>query len=415
MSLFDSQKVKQANILMLMSGSIACEKASAMIARWTESGYRVRVARTRSVSHFVSEERLKDFGAEQVVNDLFAAGGEMEHISLGKWADIIIVAPATSNLINKFASGVADELVSTLWQAAYGLGKPMVIAPAMNTRMWRYPATRESVAKLKEWGIHVLPVESGELACGERGEGRLLEPEQIIQTVEQLLNVDRAVEGKRILVTGGGTREPIDSVRFIGNRSSGLTASVLANELSRAGHRVTWLGANNAIRPETTVEMELFETFDDLKQQLQRLLHERLYDMVIHAAAVGDFSVDTVEYSCGGAMPVNGGKLSSATDLALRLKRNPKLLNHLKTWSRNPDVRVIGFKLTDTADEELRLAAIHAQLENHLIDAVVHNDLSEIQETRHVFRLHKRGKLPRECASKRELALTIDQLLRTAA
>ena len=137
--------------------------------------------------------------------------------------------------------------------------------------------------------------------------------------------------------------------------------------------------------------------------------------MVIHAAAVSDFSIDSVEQSSGGAMTVNGGKLSSASDLALRLKRNPKLLNQLKAWSLNPAIGVIGFKLTDTADEQQRLAAVHAQLENHFIDAVVHNDLSEIQDTIHVFRLHKRGKLPQECASKRELALTIDQLLRTAA
>lgn len=346
-----------------------------------------------------------------VFDNVFAAGQAMEHISLGKWADIIIAAPATSNLINKLSSGIADDAVSTLWQAAYGLGKPMVIVPAMNTRMWRYPATWESVTRLKQWGIHVLPVGTGELACGEQGEGRMLETAEILGAVNHLLSFDRSVAGKRILITGGGTREPIDTVRFIGNRSSGLTASVLADELSAAGHRVTWLGAGDAVRPAMAGELLFFESFAELEHQLRTLLGSVEYDVVIHAAAVSDFSVASLETLEGGLLPADGGKLSSGSDLVLRLKRNPKLLDSLKGWSANSGIEVIGFKLTDTDDREQRLAAVHKQLDNPAVDAVVHNDLSDISETNHVFRLHRNGQKPFECGSKSELALTINQLL----
>ncbi len=286
-----NQSGGSANILLLMSGSIACAKASSLISEWTRKGHRVRVACTRSVAEFVGHASLQGLGAETVFDNVFAPDRAMEHISLGKWADIVIAAPATSNLINKLAAGIADDAVTTLWQAAYGQGKPMVIAPAMNTRMWRYPATQESVNRLKQWGVHVLPVAVGELACGEQGEGRMLEPAGIMQSVEHLLAVDRKNTGKRILITAGGTREPIDSVRYIGNTSSGRTASRLADELTQAGHRVTWLGADDAVMPRLSCDMQRFCSFADLALQLQTLLAADDYDMVIHAAAVSDFSV----------------------------------------------------------------------------------------------------------------------------
>src|SRR5210317_748141 len=157
------------NVLLMMSGSIACAKASSLISEWTKQGHRVRVACTRSVAEFVGPATLQGLGAESVFYNVFEQDRAMEHISLGKWADVVIAAPATSNLINKLSAGIADDAVTTLWQAAYGQGKPMFIVPAMNTRMWRYPATQESIGRLRQWGVHVLPVGKGELACGEQG------------------------------------------------------------------------------------------------------------------------------------------------------------------------------------------------------------------------------------------------------
>lgn len=337
----------------------------------------------------------------------------MAHISLGKWADIVIAAPATSNLINKLSAGIADDAVTTLWQAAYGQGKPLVIVPAMNTRMWRYPATQESVNRLKQWGIHVMPVGKGELACGEQGEGRMLEPPEIIQTVARLLAFDQCVNGKRILITAGGTRERIDSVRYIGNMSTGRTASRLAEALAAAGHSVTWLGARDALQPVSINKIETYYSFAELEAQLRLLLGSGQYDVVIHAAAVSDFSVALVESAGSGKELRSDGKLSSESDLVLHLKPNPKLLDSLKSWSGNPALRVIGFKLTDTDDPQQRIAAIKKQFDQSGVDAVVHNDLSEISQTAHPFYLYASSRKPAHCVDGEALAQSINELVRS--
>lgn len=406
---------KNANILLLMSGSIACAKASSLISEWSKQGHSVRVACTRSVAEFVGPATLQGLGAEMVFDNVFATNQAMEHISLGKWADVIIAAPATSNLINKLASGIADDAVTTLWQAAYGQGKPMFIVPAMNTRMWRYPATQESIARLRQWGIHVLPVARGELACGEQGEGRMLEPVDILQTVERLLSVDRNVSGQRILITAGGTREAIDSVRYIGNMSSGRTASRLADALSAAGHKLTWLGADSAITPDLPCELSRFRSFDELASQLQRLLATNAYDVVVHAAAVSDFSVASVQDEAGGLQENPQGKLSSDTELLLRLKPNPKLLDRIRTWSKNPDVRVIGFKLTDTEDLQQRFLAVKKQFDHSKVDVVVHNDLTDISDKKHSFSLYTSTQAQVSCENVEALAKTINKLMETVS
>ena len=401
------------NILMLMSGSIACDKASSLISEWTKRGSKVRVVCTRSVTEFVDHSTLRGLGAGMVLDNIFTPDQAMEHISLGKWADIIIAAPATSNLINKLSAGIADDAVSTVWQAAYGQGKPMVIVPAMNTRMWRYPATQESVKRLKQWGIHVLPVGEGELACGEQGEGRMLEPEEILEITDRLLAFDTQVPGKRILVTAGGTRERIDSVRYVGNMSSGSTASRLADKLVAMGHEITWLGAEDAMRPTSVNRMVSYYSFTDLEARLRELLGSGNYDVVIHAAAVSDFSVASVETGDGKALQNQQGKLSSDSDLLLRLERNPKLLSQLKTWSGNPGLQVIGFKLTDTEDPQQRIAAVKKQFEYSGVDAVVHNDLSEISKKAHPFHLYTPVQEPVHCANSEILAHTINKLMET--
>jgi len=399
------------NILLLMSGSIACAKASALVSEWAKQAHRVRVACTRSVAEFVGAATLQGLGAEEVFDNVFTPGRAMEHISLGKWADIIIAAPATSNLINKLSAGIADDAVTTLWQAAYGQGKPMFIVPAMNTRMWRYPATQESIGRLQQWGIHILPVACGELACGEQGEGRMLEPDEIIQTVERLLDIERKTTAKHILITAGGTREPIDSVRYIGNMSSGRTASRLADKLIDSGHHVTWLGAESAVTPGRRCDMPRFSSFDDLALQLQTLLAVNEFDVVIHAAAVSDFSVDSVLTPKGDPLDGQTGKLSSESDLLLRLKANPKLLGRIRSWSKNPQVRVIGFKLTDTGDVQQQYAAVKKQFDESNVDAVVHNDLTNISYKAHPFCLHTPSQTPVECKDAEVLAGTINNLM----
>lgn len=241
----------------------------------------------------------------------------------------------------------------------------------------------------------------------------MLEPAEILLTVERLLEVGHKDTGKRILITAGGTRERIDSVRYIGNMSSGRTAAHLSDELTDAGHRVTWLGAEDAVTPRRPCAMSRFYGFNDLALQLQTLLAENEYDAVIHAAAVSDFSVSSVLTPEGDPLDNRTGKLSSGSDLLLKLKPNPKLLDRIRTWSKNPEVRVIGFKLTDTEDVQQRYAAVKKQLTDSDVDAVVHNDLTDISCNAHPFWVYAPEKEPVPCKDGEALADTLNKLLET--
>lgn len=374
-------------ILHLMSGSIACAKATGLTSAWAKAGHEVRVALTRSAGRFVGPATLEGFTGHPALNDLFETGRVMDHINLARWADLVVAAPATSNLINKLATGIADDLVTSLWQAAWDRGLPMVLVPAMNTHMWNYPATRENVARLTGWGVHVLPTADGDLACGEHGSGRMLEVDEILERVDGLVGSSRA-HGRRILLTGGGTREPIDSVRFIGNTSTGRTAARLAERLTALGHEVTWLGAESAIRPQGVAHRASYVRFEDLRAQLERLLGAEPFDAVVHAAAVSDYSVGGIS-GAGEGDSVPGGKLPSGQPLTIDLTPNPKLIDRLRDWAGGRPVRVVGFKLTDTADRAGRERAIRGLFERAKVDAVVHNDLGDMRDGRHPFSVHR--------------------------
>ncbi len=377
------------NILFMMSGSIACAKATGLISEWVKRGHAVRVACTGSVERFVGHATLEGLSGHPVFTDSFESGRVMDHIGLAQWAGWVVVCPATANLLNKFTAGIADDAVSTLWQATWGRGIPQFVIPAMNTRMWNYPATRASVARLRDWGVHVLPTATGDLACGEQGEGRMLEPQEIMEHIDRLVAFQAPARRRRVLVTGGGTREPIDAVRYIGNQSTGRTAAVLAEELTAAGHEVTWLGARYAIHPDGVARIEHYGSFAELDQQLQNLLGTVPYDMVIHAAAVSDFAVAGVHPGVGAEPASPGGKLSSGRGLTLELQPTPKLLNRMREYSCNPDIRVIGFKLTAGADLEQTRVAVEKLFDSAATDAVVHNDLDRISPERHAFTLHR--------------------------
>jgi phosphopantothenoylcysteine decarboxylase/phosphopantothenate--cysteine ligase len=405
------ERNESRNILFMMSGSIACAKATGLISTWRKAGHALRVAATPSVANFVGRATLEGLSGNPLFEDTFQAGHAMDHITLAQWADVVVVCPASANLLAKFAQGIADDAVTTLWQATWARRAPQFIVPAMNTHMWAYPATQNNVERLRQWGVHVLPTDSGELACGEQGAGRMLEPEWIQRHIESVLGEDsgrraqtppaggareeRITSGDsgqgcspRVLVTGGGTREPIDAVRYIGNHSTGRTSARLADALRRRGFDVTWLGGAEAVEPNgADIRRERFTTFQDLADALERLLGEEPFDAVIHAAAVSDFSVVN-RGKPGEPAGQASGKLASGRALELRLEPNPKLLDRLRGWSRNPEVRIIGFKLTVGATEAERRAAVARQFEAGQSDWVVHNDAGEISAERHTFTIH---------------------------
>lgn len=396
----------ESKILFMMSGSIACAKATALISAWKKAGHDVRVAATASVSQFVGRATLEGLSGAPVFDDTFEPGRAMDHIELARWADLVVVCPASANLLARFATGIADDAVSTLWQATWARGAPAFVAPAMNTHMWDYPATRENVKRLQSWGVHVLPTASGDLACGETGAGRLLEPEDIRARIEGLLEADQVGSGgigrgRRVLVTGGGTREAIDSVRYIGNHSTGRTAAVLAEELAARGFEVTWLGGAGAVVPEGDVHRERYVSFGDLAAKLEELLGTHRFDGVVHAAAVSDFSVARET----GGEPA--GKLASGEGLTLSLVPNPKLLGQLRDWSCHPDLAVVGFKLTVGADEAGARRAVDRLFANASCDLVVHNDFQDIAPGRHAYDVHDAAGGVRRAADTRDLAAVL--------
>lgn len=174
------------NRLLLMTGSIACAKATSLISSWVKQGDQVKVVCSPGALNFVGLATLEGLSQQKVMTSTYEVNAMMDHIHVSRWADQIILCPATANVINKLSTGLADDVVTTAWVAAFGLGKPMILIPAMNTMMWEYPATQESVRKLTGWGVHVMQPQAGELACGENGAGRMPEIEEIIEYLKQL-------------------------------------------------------------------------------------------------------------------------------------------------------------------------------------------------------------------------------------
>lgn len=412
--------MSKSKILFQLSGSIACFKACQVLSSLVKEGHEVEVVATRSALNFVGTATLEGLTGRKVHSEVFENGGHMNHIRLVRWADLILLCPATANTLNKLASGIGDDLVSTLF-LAHDFKKPYLIAPAMNVSMFHHPTTQASIAKLREWGITVLESGNGPLACGESGEGRMLEPEDILREIKfHLSRSEKPSRQLKVLVTSGGTREPIDGVRSIANTSTGQTGTAIARHFALKGHDVTLVRARDSVQapPVNGLRVRDFSTFSDLQNALKEELGDASYDAVIHAAAVSDFSLDHIEAN-GKTIPSSAKIDSDATDvLHLYLKRNPKIVNELRSYSRNESIRVVAFKLTNTKDEAERLQAVQKLAKNAKPDMIFQNDLSEIDPARglHVARIYSAiepedPKLLSECRSKDEAVATLEKLL----
>lgn len=391
-------------ILILMSGSIACAKATGLISLWKKAGHEIKIACTASTFEFVGQATLEGLSGHSVLSSVFAENELMEHIHISRWADCLVLVPATANVINKLSAGIADDIVTTSWIAALSLKKPMYLAPAMNSMMWNYPATQNSLEKLQQWGVQILRPNSGDLACGEKGSGRLMEIEAI----------DQSIFGKKhkqkLLITAGGTREYIDGVRYIGNLSTGRTGAEMADYFSSQAYEVTWLGANNAIQPKWPCTKVFYETFDDLSTALQSQLQNNHYDSIIHAAAISDFSVAEITINKQKIKANRQNKLPTSDTMQLQLKKNPKLVSQLLDWSKNKKLRVVAFKLTNSKDPKQQKQAIEKLLNQASIDYVAHNDLSAISQNTHPFHLYGDKQSGVYCASVRELCRQFETL-----
>lgn len=400
MSQSKSELISSKKILVMISGSIAAYKSCHVISQLVQMGHTVQVVTTPAALEFVGPSTLEGLTGRAVVSEMYATNHAMDHIYLARWADLILLCPATANTINKMVAGLADDLVTSLF-VAHDFTKPFLVAPAMNTAMYQHPITQSSLKKLTALGLRVLPTGSGSLACGEVGAGRLLEPEQILGIIKEELNrlpsgqINDASEAlhskqkRKVLITSGGTQERLDAMRVLTNLSTGQTGAFLAEALFDRGFEVVYLGASNACKPQRPCIEYTFTNFDDLNTQLQRLLQHQEFTGVVHAAAVSDFHVARIT---SGEQTLNApaGKLSSKHKLVIELEPNFKILPRLKKYASPRQPLVIGFKYTATENLEQRKEAVQRLFMEGGVDWVVHNDHADIDKARgiHSFTLY---------------------------
>lgn len=331
-------------IVLGVAGGIAAYKAAHVLRSLTEAGHEVRVVPTRAALEFVGRATWEALSGHPVTPEVFDDVPEVAHVRLGRRADLVVVAPATADLIARAASGRADDLLAaTLLTATC----PVLMAPAMHTEMWQHPATRANVASLRERGVHVLDPDSGRLTGADSGPGRLPEPEAIVAAALALVDPEgkprtQDLAGRGVVVSAGGTREPLDPVRFLGNRSSGRQGVALARTALARGARVTLVAANLTVRPPAGVRVVPVETTAQLRDAVRSAAAEA--DVVVMAAAVADFrpavgSEHKIKKDPAGAVP------------PLALVQNPDVLAELVADPVRPGQVVVGFA-AETGDAE---------------------------------------------------------------
>jgi phosphopantothenoylcysteine decarboxylase/phosphopantothenate--cysteine ligase len=347
-------------ILLVISGGIAAYKSLELIRRLRERGALVRAILTKGGAQFVTPLSVAALSESKVYQDLFSLTDESEmgHIRLSRESDLIVVAPASADLLAKLAHGLADDLASTTLLAA---DKPILIAPAMNMMMWAHPATQANIATLKARGIRQIGPESGDLACGEVGGGRMAEPMEILAAIEGYFGAAAPLSGRRALVTSGPTIEPLDPVRFIANRSSGKQGHAIAAALARRG-AVTVLVTGPTAEPNPAgVQVHRIETAEEMLAACRAALPA---DIAVCAAAVGDFRPIRV-----ASQKIKKGTSEPAP---IQLIRNPDILATLSAPGNARPRIVVGF----AAETEDLIANAKKKLAAKGCDLILANDVS---------------------------------------
>ncbi|MCB4456057.1 bifunctional phosphopantothenoylcysteine decarboxylase/phosphopantothenate--cysteine ligase CoaBC [Leisingera sp. McT4-56] len=318
------------HILLIIGGGIAAYKSLELIRRLQDQGARVTPVLTRAGAEFVTPLSVSALAGTAVHQELFdlTAEAEMGHIQLSRSADLLVVAPATADLMAKMAQGFANDLASTLLLAT---DTPVLLAPAMNVRMWEHPATQRNLETLKEDGVSFIGPNDGSMACGEFGPGRMAEPEEILAAIAAKL-ADGPLKGKRILVTSGPTHEPIDPVRYIANRSSGAQGAAVARALRDLGAEVVFITGPAAVRPPEGVQVVPVESAREMEAAVQAALPA---DAGVFAAAVADWRVASA----------SDRKLKKSKDglPVLEFAENPDILKTVSQMKNGRPGLVVGF------------------------------------------------------------------------
>ena len=352
--------LENKKIVLAISGGIAAFKAAEIVSMLRKRGAEVKCIMTEHATEFITPLTMREISGNPVAVSMFSDIPEfnVEHIALAQWADVFVIAPATANVIGKIAGGIADDMLTTTVMATTA---PVVIAPAMNSNMYMNPIVQKNIAALKEYGYEIIEPATGHLACGVTGVGRLPEPEDIVDYVEFTACRTNLLKGKKVIVTAGGTREPIDPVRFIGNHSSGRMGFAIAKAAAFAGADVTLVaGSNDHLKTPAGVARRVdVGSTNDMKAAVDSYYDD--CDLVIKSAAVADYR---------SAHPAANKIKKSDETLTLTMAKNPDILYGL--GQRKAHQVLIGFAAETTNLIEYGTA----KLKKKNLDMLVANDVS---------------------------------------
>ena len=352
-------KLNNKKVLLIICGGIAAYKSLELIRILRRNNNKIKTVLTNSGKQFVTPLSITSLSNEKVYTDIFdyKTESEIDHISLSRWADIILIAPATANTISKISNGLADDLASTLVLAS---NKKIFIAPAMNVRMWENKTNKENINKLNEFGYSFIGPEIGDMACGEYGEGKMSEPEKIFDCLNKYLQNIENNNKKKVLVTAGPTREKIDPVRFISNYSSGKQGYEIAKAFSENGYETTLITGPTSLKvPENVKCVKVISA----EQMLAETIKKLPVDVAVFTAAVSDFKIKNF----------SNNKIKKTDSLELSLEKNIDILNYVsKHNSLRPKI-VIGFS-AETKDVEINSLK---KLNTKNCDWIVANDVSK--------------------------------------
>ena len=353
---------ERLNIVVGITGGIAAYKAVNVIREFVRAGHDVHVVASEAALEFVGRPTLEALSRNEVHTDLYADVAQVRHVAIGQAADLMVIAPATANTLAKLAAGIANDLLTTTVLACRA---PLVVAPAMHTEMWEHPATVANVATLRARGVHIVGPEIGALTGPDSGPGRMSEPGDIVAAALAVVG-PRDLDGLRVLVSAGGTREPIDPVRFIGNRSSGRQGLEVAIAARNRGAVVTLVAAHLEVPVPSGVEVVEAGTAEELR--LAMLTRATSADVVVMAAAVADYRPVRMSHA-------KLRKEEVGDELTVELVKNPDILRDL-VESRRPGQTIVGFAAETETDRERLMAIARAKAARKGADALVVNRVS---------------------------------------
>ncbi len=331
-------------VLLIICGGIAAYKSLEIIRLFKKNGVTIKTILTKNGAEFVTPLSITSLSQSKVYQDLFSLENEaeMDHISLSRWADLILIAPATANTISKLANGISDDLASTV---ALASNKKIFVAPAMNVRMWEHQSTKENIAKLKTYNYKIIGPTIGDMACGEYGEGKMLDPKEIINHLKSYFKNFKPKNKFKAIVTAGPTNEYIDPVRFITNKSSGKQGYEIAKSLSKKGFDTTLISGPTNLKIKNDINLIQVETAEEM---FQATLKNLPVDVAIFSAAVGDYKIKKTSKI----------KIKKQDKLNLELEKNVDILNYVSNHNSLRPKLVVGFaaetnNLEDYANKKL--------------------------------------------------------------